>query len=404
MLLYIYEIMKKIEEQYLKSEHKVKAYDVYLSAFRPREARRVLACCRLYDGDKFICDNFTISEFQSDKIEIMFEMLNRILAENEQIDLFTIRVSNKTFGKLLQNAAFEDESSRYFSYVSKYKELLGKREAIIVIPNWCTATKKDYEVEDLAKKLYFKIPSRKTFLDFCIKKNWIEEGFSKDLWKLLFEIGWKNKDGNYCEDWRTLAGTYNSVLRTGENAKYGKVKPKSKDIVVEKKRLAPNYICYTDGSCDNYSTHKAGGSAYIVVNTSTGELEKVKTHHCLHTTSNRMEMLAIISAVNYCPKGSVIEVRSDSKYALKMFRYTDWEIGVDIKNPDLIKLYRKCAKDKLVILTWVKGHNGDDLNEQADCLAFSAYEKALKENGLPMAPEKYRAMRRGKQTVFETDN
>ena len=117
-----------------------------------------------------------------------------------------------------------------------------------------------------------------------------------------------------------------------------------------------------------------------------------------------MEMLAIISAVNYCPKDSVIEVRSDSKYALKMFRYTDWEIGADIKNPDLIKLYRKCAKDKLVILTWVKGHNGDDLNEQADCLAFGAYEKALKENGLPMAPEKYRVLRRGKQTVFETDN
>ena len=40
----------------------------------------------------------------------------------------------------------------------------------------------------------------------------------------------------------------------------------------------------------------------------------------------------------------------------------------------------------------------------AACLAFGAYEKALKENGLPMAPEKYRALRRGKQTVFETDN
>ena len=187
-------------------------------------------------------------------------------------------------------------------------------------------------------------------------------------------------------------------------AKEMKAKDKNSKKDLRMERLVPNYICYTDGSCDNYSTHKAGGSAYIVVNTATGELEKVKTHHCLHTTNNRMEMLAIISAVNYCPKGSAIEVRSDSKYALKMFRYTDWEIGADIKNTDLIKLYRKCAKDKLVILTWVKGHNGDDLNEQADCLAFGAYEKALKENGLPMAPEKYRAMRRGKQTVFETDN
>lgn len=396
--------MKKIEEKYLESEHKVKAYDVYLSSFRAKEARRVLACCRLYDGEKFICDHIAVNEVKADKIETMFELLNKILEENKQIDLFTIRVSNNTFGKLLQNVEFEDESSQYFAYVSRYKELLGKRETIVIVPNWCTATKRDYEVEDLAKELYFKIPSLKMFLDFCIKKNWREEGFSKDLWNLLCKNGWRKKDGNYCDDWRTLAGAYNSVLRTGKNAKYGKVQPKKDGDSSGGEKLIPNYICYTDGSCDNYSNHKAGGAAYIVVNPSTGEIEKVKTHHCLHTTNNRMEMLAIISAVNYCPKGSVIEVRSDSKYALKMFRYTDWEIGDDIKNPDLINLYRKCAKDKLVILTWVKGHNGDDLNEQADCLAFGAYEKALKENGLPMAPEKYRALRRGKQTVFETED
>lgn len=396
--------MKKIEEQYLRSEHKVKAYDVYLSSYRMKSARRVLVYCRLYDGDKFISDHFAVNDVKSDKIEIMFELLNNVLEGNEQIDLFTLRVPNKTFAKIVQNAEFEDSSSQYAAYISRYKELLGKREVIVVIPNWCTATKKDYEVVEFAKDLYTKIPSRRMFEDYCAKKNWIEEGFARDLWKLLCNHGWKQKDGCYPKDWRTLAGTFNSVLRTGKNAKYGKVESKTEVVVLEKKRLMPNYICYTDGSCDNYSTHKAGGSAYIVVNTSTGELEKIKTHHCLHTTSNRMEMLAIISAVNYCPKGSVIEVRSDSKYALKMFRYTDWEIGQDIKNPDLIKLYRKCAKDKLVILTWVKGHNGDDLNEQADCLAFGAYEKALKENGLPMAPEKYRVLRRGKQTVFETDN
>lgn len=396
--------MKKIEEKYLESEYQVRAYDVYLSSYRVKGANRVLACSRLYDGDKFIRDNFLVNEQQADKIEAMFDLVNRMLETCKDIDLFTIRVSNKTFANLVKNADFAEESNRYFSNISRFKRLLGKREVIIVIPNWCTANKKDYAIDEMAKDLYVKIPSSQVFSGFCIKKNWIEKGFIEDLWDLLWKNGWRKKDGNYCDDWRTLAGAYNSVLRTGKNAKYGKVQPKKEETVVERKRLLPNYICYTDGSCDNYSTHKAGGSAYIVVNTATGELEKVKTHHCLHTTSNRMEMLAIISAVNYCPKGSVIEVRSDSKYALKMFRYTDWEIGADIKNTDLIELYRKCAKDKLVILTWVKGHNGDDLNEQADCLAFGAYEKALKENGLPMAPEKYRAMRRGKQTVFETDN
>ena len=181
-----------------------------------------------------------------------------------------------------------------------------------------------------------------------------------------------------------------------------KEKDKKSKIDLRNERLVPDYVCYTDGSCDNISYHKAGGAAYIVVNTATGEIEKVKTHHCLHTTNNRMEMLAILSAVNACPKGSTIEIRTDSWYSINMFANTKWVIREGIKNPDLIQKYRDCAKGKKVILTWVKGHNGDDLNEQADCLAFGAYEQALKENGLPLAPEKYRAMRRGKQTVFET--
>ena len=62
-------------------------------------------------------------------------------------------------------------------------------------------------------------------------------------------------------------------------AKEMKAKDKNSKKDLRRERLIPNYICYTDGSCDNYSTHKAGGSAYIVVNTATGELEKVKTHH-----------------------------------------------------------------------------------------------------------------------------
>ena len=115
-----------------------------------------------------------------------------------------------------------------------------------------------------------------------------------------------------------------------------------------------------------------------------------------------MEMLAIISAVNYCPKGSHIVVVSDSKYAIKMVKFTNWESGDNIKNPDLIKMYRKCAEGKDIRLEWIKGNGKDNMNVQADCLAFRAYERALEENNLPMAPEKYRAQRRGKLTLEET--
>lgn len=168
------------------------------------------------------------------------------------------------------------------------------------------------------------------------------------------------------------------------------------------KWLNPDYICYTDGSCDNRSYHRAGGSAYIVINTDTGEIERVKTHHCVGTTNNRMEMLAIISAVNYCPDGSYIEIRTDSEYCINSFKSTKWDIGLFRKNADLITLYRKCKKDKHVWFTWVKGHNDDEMNIQADCLAFGAYEMALKENNLPMASETARAMRSGIQVLQET--
>lgn len=177
--------MKKIEEKYLESEHQVRAYDVYLSSYRVKGANRVLAYSRLYDGDKFIRDNFLVNEQQADKIEAMFDLVNRILETCKDIDLFTIRVSNKTFANLVKNADFAEESNRYFGNISRFKRLLGKREVIIVIPNWCTANKKDYAIDEMAKDLYAKIPSSRVFSGFCIKKNWIEKGFIEDLWDLL---------------------------------------------------------------------------------------------------------------------------------------------------------------------------------------------------------------------------
>lgn len=395
--------MKKIEEKYLESEHQVKAkkYEVYLNSARTKT--RSVSVYILYEGKKEIYRSFCILDGKSKFLGMQY-CVNAAMSHCENADLVTIKVANSSFANSLRVGKPMLNQEIYAKLMDTYNEAKEECKIELDVIGKDLQSRKYVATRKYIWKLFSTIPSASEFMQYCNHKNWVEDGFQRDLWRILCERRWKTNDGELIKDWHTLADEINSLLRTGKNAKYGKVQPKKEETIVKRKRPLPNYICYTDGSCDNYSTHKAGGSAYIVVNTSTGELEKVKTHHCLHTTSNRMEMLAIISAVNYCPKGSVIEVRSDSKYALKMFRYTDWEIGADIKNPDLIKLYRKCAKDKLVILTWVKGHNGDDLNEQADCLAFGAYEKALKENGLPMAPEKYRVLRRGKQTVFETDN
>ena len=122
------------------------------------------------------------------------------------------------------------------------------------------------------------------------------------------------------------------------------------------------YIAYTDGSCDNTGS-KSGGAAYIILQNDKIIYEASKRFK--NTSNNRMEMLAIISAVNYVPNGSEILVITDSQYAMNIF------IGLwkPTKNKDLIELYHQCAKGKKVRFRWIHGHNGNPYNERVDKLA-----------------------------------
>ena len=394
--------MKKIEESLIKSEHKVKAYVCYVSSIYARSKKTECVCSRLYDGE--VCIDEKLGFYSKcDQPSAVFEHLGVVAKKCEGLDLLTIRSMKPHVVINLRAAVNGDLDERYSDKASYFIKRTNGMEVIVENTNCYSANKIDYEVEAVAKKAEDKIPSESEFFDYCVSKNWTEDGLKEELYGILCDKGWKTKKGKVANDWRILAGAYNSTLRDDKDTKYGKVARRQvQKVEARKEKNLSDYICYTDGSCDNMSHHKAGGSAYIVVNTSTGEIERVKTYHRLHTTNNRMEMLAIISAVNYCPKGSFVEVRSDSKYSIKMFKNTKWIIRQGIMNPDLIQKFRDCAMGKKVLLTWVKGHNGDEMNEQADCLAFGAYEQALRENGLPLAPEKYRAMRRGKQTIFET--
>lgn len=77
------------------------------------------------------------------------------------------------------------------------------------------------------------------------------------------------------------------------------------------------YDCYTDGSCNNLSPNKEGGAAYLIL--LNGEEIVRKSKALIHTTNNRAEMLAIISAVKCCPIGADIIIHTDSKYAIFSF-------------------------------------------------------------------------------------
>lgn len=132
------------------------------------------------------------------------------------------------------------------------------------------------------------------------------------------------------------------------------------------------YDCYTDGSCNNLSANKEGGAAYLILLNGKEILRRSKA--LIHTTNNRAEMLAIISAVKRCPIGVDIVIHTDSKYAIFSFGHRK-RISDSVKNSDLIHLYRKEAAQKKVTFEWVKGHNGDRYNEIVDSMANGEYNK-----------------------------
>lgn len=122
------------------------------------------------------------------------------------------------------------------------------------------------------------------------------------------------------------------------------------------------YLAYTDGSCWNSDPNRCGGSAYVVLNDK-GRVIKAAHKGFKGTSSNRMEMLAIISALASVPQGSDLIFITDSQYSLDAFS----EGYPAAKNQDLIALFRKYRSRLGEVQGWhVKGHNGTPLNEWCD--------------------------------------
>lgn len=143
------------------------------------------------------------------------------------------------------------------------------------------------------------------------------------------------------------------------------------------------FEAYTDGSCNNVSPFGEGGSAYIILKD--GVIIKESSKGFVGSTNNRLEMLAIISAVNAAPAKADLTIYTDSQYCITSF--------TNSKNPkknlDLIRLYHNCAaKLNSIEFVWVKGHSGNEYNEYVDRLAYSAYESMVAKYNLPKSSYK----------------
>ena len=132
-------------------------------------------------------------------------------------------------------------------------------------------------------------------------------------------------------------------------------------------------IIYTDGSAKG----NPGNGGYGIVMMS-GVYRKELQQGFRLTTNNRMELLAVIVALEIVKKeNSVITIYSDSKYVIDSVE-KKWVFGWEKKNfnkkknPDLwirnLKIYRK----QKVSFIWVKGHANNKENERCDLLAVQA--------------------------------
>lgn len=133
---------------------------------------------------------------------------------------------------------------------------------------------------------------------------------------------------------------------------------------------------YTDGS----ALGNPGPGGYGVVMIS-GKHRKELSRGFRLTTNNRMELLAVITALEKLKKEkSTVEVWSDSKYVVDAVE-KGWLFGWEKKdfrgkkNEDLWRKFLKVFRKHRVSFHWVKGHNGHPENERCDELAVEAAGK-----------------------------
>ena len=137
---------------------------------------------------------------------------------------------------------------------------------------------------------------------------------------------------------------------------------------------------HTDGSA--LGNPGRGGWGYIL---KFNNHEKENSGGVKHATNNQMELMAVIKGLEAIKEPCEVKLHSDSKYVLDglekwmiNWKKNGWKTAnrKPVKNKDLwIELDLMRQKHKIEFI-WVKGHNGDPLNERVDTLANSAAHKA----------------------------
>ena len=119
--------------------------------------------------------------------------------------------------------------------------------------------------------------------------------------------------------------------------------------------------CWVDGACSG--NPGPGGWAALIRK---GKSERVYDGHCPETTNNRMELTAVISALEMLDDGDTTILHSDSKYVVngitkwvKKWQKNNW-ITSDKKRVSNVDLWERLivlGKKHRVQFKWIRGHS-----------------------------------------------
>ena len=131
---------------------------------------------------------------------------------------------------------------------------------------------------------------------------------------------------------------------------------------------------YTDGACLN--NPGPGGWAALIESTHDNI---VLSGGCVDTTNNRMELIAVIKALERLNSPSSVQIYSDSKYVidgatqyLPKWRANNWNrarSNKPVKNVELWQQLDSVMVNHTIVWRWVLAHSGVPQNEFVDTLA-----------------------------------
>jgi ribonuclease HI len=138
---------------------------------------------------------------------------------------------------------------------------------------------------------------------------------------------------------------------------------------------------YTDGACKG-NPGPGGWGAWLKF----GDKEKEIFGGERLTTNNRMELMAVIEALNALKRQCRVRLHTDSKYVhdgisewIHAWKRRGWRTAdkKPVKNEDLWRKLDEAVQRHEVEWVWVRGHTGNHGNERADELANKGVGEAI---------------------------